>query len=418
MKIAIVIERYVPEAGGNERSTEQVARRLIERGHEVTILTGSAGLDDDALPGGTVLAQGRRRARTFVGVIRFICWAESQLRSGRFDVSLSVTPLVAASVLQPRGGTVRETLARNVAIRCGAGAKWLKRTLLAVTLKQQAMLLAERRTLKHARVKKIVAISRYVADQLFYHYTIPSRRIALIPNAADVMARMPAHRAELRRSVRQQFNLGADDVVFLFAAMNPTLKGIAPLMQAMQQVASRCPSARLAIAGSLDYRLGVMAADLQLTDVVRTIGPTRQMDALYAAADVTVLPTYYDPSSKVVIESLLNGTPAITTLYNGAAPWVADPTGQTDLGSPLDSTVDASAGAGGAGPPPGAGRVIRSPDDVEALAGAGLDLCDGDERARCAEATQRLDPRLHMDRHVEQLEQVLTEAANASDAGG
>ena len=47
-----------------------------------------------------------------------------------------------------------------------------------------------------------------------------------------------------------------------------------------------------------------------------------------------------------------------------------------------------------------------------------LELCDADERARCAQATQRLDPRLHMDRHVEQLEQVLTEAANASDAGG
>ena len=34
---------------------------------------------------------------------------------------------------------------------------------------------------------------------------------------------------------------------------------------------------------------------------MRLIGPTRQMAELYCAADVTVLPTYYDPSSKVVI---------------------------------------------------------------------------------------------------------------------
>ena len=73
----------------------------------------------------------------------------------------------------------------------------------------------------------------------------------------------------------------------------------------------------------------------------------------------------------------------------------------------------ASAGDGEAHASQPAGRVINSPDDVEALTRAMLDLCDADERARCAEATQRLDPRLHMDRHVDQLEQVLIEAAGA-----
>jgi UDP-glucose:(heptosyl)LPS alpha-1,3-glucosyltransferase len=38
----------------------------------------------------------------------------------------------------------------------------------------------------------------------------------------------------------------------------------------------------------------------------------------YAAADVYVHPTYYDPCSLVVLEALACGLPVVTTSYNGA----------------------------------------------------------------------------------------------------
>jgi glycosyltransferase involved in cell wall biosynthesis len=115
------------------------------------------------------------------------------------------------------------------------------------------------------------------------------------------------------------------------------------------------------------------------------------MPELYAAADVTVLPTFYDPSSKVVIESLMLGIPAITTRYNGAAAFVL----------PED------------GPP--RGRVIEDPADDAALAAAMIELRDPAVHAACVAATAGLDQALSMKRHVDQLEQVLQRVVSGDD---
>ena len=42
MKLAMVIERFDPAAGGAERSTFQIAGELLSRGHDVTIITAVA----------------------------------------------------------------------------------------------------------------------------------------------------------------------------------------------------------------------------------------------------------------------------------------------------------------------------------------------------------------------------------------
>ena len=45
MRLAVVIERYDPDAGGAEKSTAQIVDALLERGHHVTLIAGSAKPD-------------------------------------------------------------------------------------------------------------------------------------------------------------------------------------------------------------------------------------------------------------------------------------------------------------------------------------------------------------------------------------
>jgi len=96
-----------------------------------------------------------------------------------------------------------------------------------------------------------------------------------------------------------------------------------------------------------------------------------------------VLPSYYDPSSKVVIESLMVGTPAISTSYNGASDFILPGAGVVR------------------------GRVVAEPADVEGLTAAMLELADPAELARCRAAMGGLHEELSMRRHVERLEAIL-----------
>jgi len=386
MHIAIVIESFDPEAGGNERSTAQIAAALGERGHEVTILTGSAP-DRVRVEGVEIQRMTRRKSSSVVRLLRFARWARRQLDEGGFDASLSVTMAVAADVVQPRGGTVRETLARNVALRQSPASRAAKRLALRVDPKQRVLLAMEKRTLADPRVRRIVAVSRYVIEQLAIHYQIDERRVELIPNASVMPQPDAETRAHWRRQVRAGFNIPEDTTVFLFAATNPRLKGFGTLIPALRQIVDRGRQPVVLLAGRYGYGHQAWIAELGVRVQVRIIGPTRSMPKLFAAADVTVLPTFYDPSSKVVIESLMMGVPAISSGRNGASDFILPEEG------------------------PARGRVVDDPADVCGLAEAMAALCDPATRQACAKAiAPDMAEQLSMARHVDRLEGVMSRA--------
>jgi len=290
-------------------------------------------------------------------------------------------------VVQPRSGTVHETQRRNVALRTGVAAQWLKRGLLAVSPKQRTLLYLEKRALADPTVQQFVAVSRYVVEQLVGHYAIDPSRVTLVPNAAEVPDVEPKQRASWRSEVHRGFKVPPDRPVYLFAAYNPRLKGSRSLLQAVRRLKDRGVDLTLMLAGRQVYDQQRLAAQLDIRDRIRFVGSTNRMEQFYAATDVTVHPTYYDPASKVVIESLMMGVPAITTAYNGASDHV--------VGANHESR----------------GRVIDDPSDIDDLAQAMAELADPDERRRCAAATAGLADTLCMARHVDRLETVLAEAA-------
>lgn len=408
MHIALVIERFDPFAGGAERSTAQIAGELIRRGHRVTILTGrgtrrrpsqrppadQASAGDAHVPPEPAVVEAPCRVGTSLGLVLFSRWVRRQLAQGGYDVSMSVTMAAPASVLQPRGGTVRETLARNVAVRPTAAQRWLKQALIYLTPKYLVQLAMERRTLHDPMVRLMVPISGYVARQLQMHYGIDEAKMKLIPNAAETPRVDAAQRQAWRTAVRTSLAIPDDATVFLFAALNPSLKGFEPLLHALSLLGQRGVNAVVLLAGGLWYQHQQRACELEVREQVRFVRQTRQIAALYAASDATVLPTFYDPCSKVVIESLMMGVPAISSGYNGASDFIAP------------TAMD--------GPP--RGYVVEDPWDVEGLADAMAAMADPEQRETFAAATVGLDEQLSMSRHVDRLEQVLRAARTAPQA--
>jgi len=48
------------------------------------------------------------------------------------------------------------------------------------------------------------------------------------------------------------------------------------------------------------------------------LGPVSHIQSVLSITDVAVLPTFYDPSSRFILEALAAGKPVITTKFNGA----------------------------------------------------------------------------------------------------
>ena len=389
MKIALVIERFDPHAGGAERSTAQIATGLAAAGHELTIVTWWHKRDHQ-LEGVSIEACSKYRSLGPVNLLRFSRWARRRLAEGGFDTSLSMTTTVPATVLQPRSGTLRETFVRNAAMRRTILGRTAKRLATALSPKNRMQLRLERQTFADPSVKFIVAISGYVVEQLGRHYGITAKRVQVIPNASDIARPSDEQHSRWRRVVRRGFGIDDDVTVFLFAAHNPKLKGADTLLQAAQLLCRRKVEFAVLMAGKMSYALQRRSAALGVRDCIRFVGSTNRMAELFCAADVTVHPTYYDPSSKVVIESLLSGTPAISTVFNGASEWI-EPVNGTDG--------------------PSAGRVLADPADPVALADAMMQLVEPAQSDRCRPGGREGLEQLTMAYHVDQLERLLARAA-------
>lgn len=175
--------------------------------------------------------------------------------------------------------------------------------------------------------------------------------------------------------------------MFISLATNFALKGIAQMIRAFarwNQTVGRSVDGRLVIVGrSAEFAEGYdrMARAHDLAGKVAFEDRTDRVDELYAAADVCVLLSWYDPCSRVVLEATRRGIPSITTAWNGAGEVLSD----------------------------GAGIVVASPKRIADVADAMGSLADPDRRRQAADACRAISDQLGIGRHVDELMAVYKE---------
>ena len=379
MRIALVIERLDPSRGGRETSTAQIAAALTTRGHEVTVLC------QDGVAGDWPFAMrqlGRRGASRWQRAIAFAADAGAAAAKGKFEIVHATLPIPGANVYQPRGGTVPGQLAagRRRWGAMGPLRKWLVEPM-NLTRRMQAIM--EQRLVANPRAM-CLAVSQMVAEEFAHYYGLQDN-VRVVYNGVDLPARDDAARVQHRRELRGHIGADEGETVFVTVATNPRLKGVDFAIDAFGRwCASRGdrPGGRLVVIGgreeaSLRHRSARAGAAERVTFVPHT----SDMAAWYAAADACILLSWYDPCSRVVLEAVAMGVPAITTVFNGAAEILAD----------------------------GAGIVVSSPRDAVGVAVALDALGDPPRRAATAEACTRAADGITIDRHVRQLLGVYSE---------
>ncbi len=374
MRVAIVIERIETWRGGAETSTLEFAHLLAGRGADVTVLTSTRSVSPPDLEIVTLPVTATPKP---LRTRRFVTKATARAAQDKFDIVHAITPMPAADVYQPRGGLIRETVDRNVAMRQTEPQRMMKRLLSALNVKRRTLVSLEEQALRPGG-PVIAAVSQYVARQVQDHYGLDGQRVRVVFNGVQVRAASPMERSAERAAVRGTYGVTDDTLLLLCVAHNFRLKGVEPLLNALATLTrANGRNVRLLVAGRDNpTAMAATARRLKVDDLVTFTGPTERIGAFYHAADVVVHPTYYDPCSRVVLEALSRGVPCITTRMNGAAEAITD-------------GVE--------------GFVIDSPDDIEALADRIGRLRDRGLAAQMGEAAARLAPRLSMTRHVDEM---------------
>jgi UDP-glucose:(heptosyl)LPS alpha-1,3-glucosyltransferase len=319
-KIAMITERIDVTLGGAERSVSELADAMSKLGLKVDILAAKGRTNAENI---RILCQNTPGRRT--GYFTFAKALKKHLTENHYDIIHSVLPFDFADVYQPRAGCFAESLLCNAASYQNKTIELYKRITALANFRRAILLRAERKLCKNPNGPVIAALSGYIAEQFKKHYNVNGNRIAVIPNGVSINKQIDTLSADkLRSRILTQLGLKETDnpVLFLFAANNFRLKGLASLIKAMQLVSQNAAEqkAYLIVAGSgRTHKYRRLAEKLNVHRKIFFLGAVSRIQDALSIVNAAVLPTFYDPSSRFVLEALAAGKPVITTKFNGAA---------------------------------------------------------------------------------------------------
>jgi UDP-glucose:(heptosyl)LPS alpha-1,3-glucosyltransferase len=244
--------------------------------------------------------------------------------------------------------------------------------------------LLERRQYCGPDTPLILVNSELVREHFRRHLPATADDIRVVRSAIDPERFAAADRLRLRAQWRQTWGIAADETVGLFVAMNYRLKGLEPLLYAVQLLSGRDRYRFLIVGSPRTGSYERMARRLGIADRICFVGPRRDVQNCYFASDFLVHPTFYDPCSLVALEALACGLPVITTRYNGAS----------EL---LDSS--------------GESFIVDDPHDHTQLSWCLTQMLNPQRRAACAQAARKAAARWTFTDHYRQLLNVLADAA-------
>jgi UDP-glucose:(heptosyl)LPS alpha-1,3-glucosyltransferase len=366
MRIALVIDHLDPRRGGAEQWTFQHAERLLARGHEVHVV--AQGVDGPAarLP---IVQHSIGRIRS---VLTRAAAAESALRRLNVDMIHDIGMGWHSHLLQSEDGSRLAQWEQKLLLLPSWQRPWKRAMLRALPRYRAFRSLMERQFGNPQRI--VIAVSKMCARDYQAYHDVPAERIRLVYHGTDNERFSPAHRNRFREEFRDRLGVREHEVMLLFVGHDYRRKGLPTAVRAANRLAAEGAAVRLVVVGGKRQR--PQPALDSAPGVVIHAGAIDDPVPYYAAADVFVLPTFYDPCSLSVSEAAASGLPSVTTRFNGAA----------EL---LTEGVD--------------GSVIFDPADDAELAGALRPLLQQKVRQQMGEAARNLALKHTLDRNCDQI---------------
>src|SRR3989449_818587 len=198
-----------------------------------------------------------------------------------------------------------------------------------------------------ATTPHIVAISRRGAAEIAGLYGVAGERLSIVYNGVDLERFHPRNRHAERRAARAEIGVAADAWTLLFVGSGFERKGLATAVDALAVLSDR--SSRLIVVGKGSIRsFRDRAVRLGVDGRITWLGPRPDIERWYAAADVVVLPSRYEPFGNVHLEAIASGVPVVASAAAGGAEAIVDG-GSGAVVDPRDAGAVATALPAGCG---------------------------------------------------------------------
>lgn len=287
-----LVRRGYSETGGAEAYLKRLGRGLNAAGHATRLFTDATWPARD-WPGGGITRLRGDSARHFADELQRLN------PNTQCDLVLSLERVWGCDVYRAGDGIHQAWLRRRAAV-----ASWARGWVSRFNPKHREILELET-ALFGGGAGRVIANSEMVKREAQQCYGYPADRIEVVPNGVPLADFQPDPAA--REIRRQNLSLRDDDVAVLFVGSGWRRKGLRFGIEAIESLGKNF---RLLVAGDSPRRVATGR-------FVRRLGAVRDLQPLYAAADIFLLPTIYDPFSNACLEALAAGLPVITTRANG-----------------------------------------------------------------------------------------------------
>jgi UDP-glucose:(heptosyl)LPS alpha-1,3-glucosyltransferase len=339
MHFAFAIVSMFP-GGGLQRDCVEIARRVRNLGHQVTIFTsrkfGERYADDLPLRILSVKSfTNHQRQRAFSDEFR-------KAAAQDFDFLVGFDKLGGLDILYCSDRSMQARATRNPLLHL------LPRYWEYVGLEEECF--------APCRSTKVLLLSETQYAEYWKCWTTEPARLTVLPPTLMSARRKPEYRTDgTRTDCRARLGLETEDWTWIAVGVQPRTKGLDRTIWAMRHF----PEAHLLIAGldEHDIRSATirrLARWLGVSHRIHWLGHREDIPALMAAADLFVHPARYDTTGTVILEAVVNGLPVVTTSacgYSthvsgaGAGIVVHEPFRQRSLVAALTAARDPAAAA-------------------------------------------------------------------------
>lgn len=306
MKIALVCKNYAVHRGGMERYTVLLGRELLKAGHEVHVFANTWQDEPGIINHHVPIIRLSSPLKSF----SFAYFANRELSRMQFDVIHAMERILYQDIYRVSVGISPMQLILRY-------PNPFVRRLKSIGPRRIVLKYLEQRIFVGKGCQVIMANSEMVKKQIMDHYAVDPNKIVVIHNGVDTSKFNIQAREKYRTSIRKEYGIDSHRPVIIFVSHDFKLKRLDTVLQAMTLLDEKY---MLLVVGNGKKKSYVEWVEKNHLDKrVLFLGPKKDMEKYYAAADISVLPTIYDAFANVCLEAMASGLPVITTKTNGFA---------------------------------------------------------------------------------------------------